>query len=124
MLVPLASVEAVGRMKADAAALDALRSQGRRMAYVFAEAGQQRVVSRFLFEADGAMREDPATGSACANLGGWYLATGAAPLPLWREVHQGDAVRRPSTVRLSIDAGRQVRVSGQVAHLGTGRLEI
>jgi trans-2,3-dihydro-3-hydroxyanthranilate isomerase len=125
LLVPLASVEAVQRVIADAAALEALRSrQGRRMAYVFAEAGDGRVVSRFLFEADGAMREDPATGSACANLGGWYLAVGAASLPLFREVHQGDLVRRPSTLRLSIDADRRVRVAGDVVHLGAGRLEL
>jgi predicted PhzF superfamily epimerase YddE/YHI9 len=93
------------------------------MAYVFAEAGADRVVARFVFEADGGMREDPATGSACANLGGWYLATGVAALPLSRVVHQGDAIRRPSTLGLSIDAGRQVRVAGTVAYLGAGTLE-
>jgi len=125
LVVPLASVEAVRRVTADVVAMDALRSrQGRRMAYVFAAAGDGRVVSRFLFEADGAMREDPATGSACANLGGWYLATGASSLPLSREVRQGDQVRRPSTLRLSIDAARQVRVSGEVVHLGSGCLDL
>lgn len=125
LIVPLASVEAVQRAAPSANALEALRSrQGRRMAYVFAEAGADRVVARFVFEADGAMREDPATGSACANLGGWYLATGDVPAPLAREVHQGDAIRRPSTLRLSIGSDRQVRVAGDVVHLGCGSLEL
>ena len=35
--------------------------------------------------------EDPGTGSACANLGGWLLATGA-PLPQRLAIAQGDAV--------------------------------
>ncbi len=125
LIVPLGSVEAVHRVIADAAGLESLRSrQGRRMAYVFAEAGAGRVVARFMFEADGAMREDPATGSACANLGGWYLATGGAVLPLSRQVHQGDLVRRPSTLQLSIDSTGQVSVSGEVVHLGAGRLSL
>ena len=33
------------------------------------QAGLIPVAARFLFEADGVLREDPATGSACANLG-------------------------------------------------------
>ncbi len=123
LIVPLVSVDAVQRVAADVASLERLRSrQGRRMAYVFAEAGEGQVVSRFLFEADGVMREDPATGSACANLGGWYLATAVVALPLSREVHQGDGIRRPSTLRLAIDAARQVRVAGDVVHLGSGSL--
>ena len=92
---------------------------------VFAEAGGGRCESRFLFEHDGAFAEDPATGSACANLGGWYLAVGQGQsLPIVREIHQGDRVHRPSTLRLSIGADRRVRVGGDVAYLGRGEIDV
>lgn len=124
LVVPLASAAAVGRARPRLELLERFRSPaGRRFAYVFAEAGDGDVVSRFLFDADDAVREDPATGSACANLGGWYIATGHA-LPLVRRVLQGDRIRRPSTLLLSVDAGRQIRVGGEVAWLGRGEITI
>jgi trans-2,3-dihydro-3-hydroxyanthranilate isomerase len=124
LIVPLVDAAAVNRVAPDATRLARLRSaQGRQLAYVFAEAGGGDVLARFLFEAGGAFREDPATGSACANLGGWYLATGAA-LPLVRRVHQGERVHRPSELLLSIDATRTVRVGGQVIALGAGELSL
>ena len=126
LIVPLASVEAVRRIAPKIEAFDALRSSaGRRMVLVFAEAGEGRCESRFLFEHDGAFAEDPATGSACANLGGWYLAIGQnESLPIVREIHQGDHVHRPSTLRLSIGADRRIRVGGDVAYLGRGEIDV
>jgi trans-2,3-dihydro-3-hydroxyanthranilate isomerase len=124
LVVPLVDAAAVNRVAPDAARLARLRSaQGRQLAYVFAEAGDGDVLARFLFEAGGAFREDPATGSACANLGGWYLATGTT-VPLVRRVRQGERVQRPSELLLSIDATRTVRVGGQVVALGTGELSL
>ena len=124
LVVPLVSAEAVARVRPRLDLLDGFRSPaGRRFAYVFSEAGNGDVVARFLFDADDAVREDPATGSACANLGGWYVATGAE-VPLVRRVLQGDRIRRPSTLLLSVDASRQVRVGGEVAWLGRGELTI
>jgi len=124
LIVPLVSAAAVNRVAPDAARLARVRSsEGRAFAYLFAETGPGDVLARFLFEADGAFREDPATGSACANLGGWYLATGAA-VPLARRVHQGERVLRPSELLLSIDAQRTVRVGGQVVALGRGHVEL
>ena len=129
LIVPLASVDAVGRIAPRIDAFDALRSSaGRRMVLVFAEAGVGRCESRFLFEHDGVFAEDPATGSACANLGGWYLAVGEAgvgeSLPMVREIHQGDRVHRPSTLRLSVGADRRIRVGGDVAYLGRGEIDV
>ena len=122
LIVPLRDVAAVRRTAPRADLLSELKSaQGRQLAYVFASAADGKIVSRFLFEAGGAFREDPATGSACANLGGWYLATGAA-LPLQREIWQGDQIHRPSTLRLSINAARQIQVAGEVCHLARGEL--
>jgi predicted PhzF superfamily epimerase YddE/YHI9 len=114
----------VNRVAPNAAKLARLRSaQGRQLAYVFAEEGEDRVIARFLFEAGGAFREDPATGSACANLGGWYLATGAS-LPLSRRVHQGERVGRPSELLLSVDLLWRVRVGGRVIALGQGTVTL
>ena len=67
--------------------------------------------------------EDPATGSACANLGGYYLATGAAR-PLSRMISQGEYTGRPSTLYLTVDAAGEVFVAGDVLQLGRGSIEL
>ena len=78
---------------------------------------------RFFFTQDGAIVEDPATGSACANLGGYLLETGVAA-PFAATLRQGDAVRRPSRLDLRVDEQRRIHVSGGVVQLGAGHLEI
>lgn len=93
------------------------------MVHAFFEGEGGVVKARFLFEADGTMRDDPATGSACANLGGWYQATGAT-LPLERRVEQGDIVLRPSTLGLAVSAAGRIEVSGHVVHLGQGEVTL
>jgi PhzF family phenazine biosynthesis protein len=81
------------------------------------------LVVRFFFTQHGAVIEDPATGSACANLGGWMIATGAA-LPLAETLRQGDAVGRPSRLGLRVDADRSIHVTGAVIELGRGVFEL
>lgn len=92
------------------------------MAYLWARDGADIVV-RFFFTQHGSVIEDPATGSACANLGGWFVATGA-PLPLAVTLRQGDAVQRPSRLGLRVDADRQIFVTGSVLELGRGVLDL
>ena len=87
------------------------------MAYLWAPDGSVR----FFFTQHGAVIEDPATGSACANLGGWMIATGRA-LPVAMTLRQGDAVGRPSRLGLRVDASRAIFVSGSVVELGGGEL--
>jgi PhzF family phenazine biosynthesis protein len=100
------------------------------MAYVFAPeargstaAGDGRMVVRFFFPRHGAVVEDPGTGSACANLGGWLIATGA-PLPQRYAVTQGDAVGRPCRLGLEVTADRRIRVSGRVVELARGTVTL
>jgi PhzF family phenazine biosynthesis protein len=93
------------------------------LVYCFAPPGEGRVLARFFFMAHGAVLEDPATGSAAANLGGWLLATGAAR-PVRLEIEQGAEVARPSRLRLEVDEGGAVHVSGEVVELGRGVLAI
>lgn len=124
LIVPVRSRADVEQARPDATRLGALQSrQGHTKALVFAPAGGETIAARFFFENGDEFREDPATGSACANLGGWYLARGTS-LPLARRVLQGDAIHRPSTLQLSIDAEKRIQVGGVVRRVGGGMLEI
>jgi predicted PhzF superfamily epimerase YddE/YHI9 len=67
--------------------------------------------------------EDPGTGSACANLGGWLLAT-AASLPQRLVVDQGEAVGRPCRLVLEVTAGKEIKVSGRVIEIGRGTISL
>jgi PhzF family phenazine biosynthesis protein len=87
------------------------------MAYVWAE-GEVR----FFFTLNGGIVEDPATGSACANLGGWHIAQGKHPVAL--TLRQGAAVGRPSRLGLRVDAAGGVFVTGSVIELGRGTIDL
>lgn len=119
LVIPLASFAAVDRAEPRADALQAHGHNGTRaMAYVFASEGDH-VKCRFFFPKHGAVVEDPGTGSACANLGGWLLATGA-PLPARLTLEQGDAVGRPCRLGLAVTAEGRIRVSGRVIEVARG----
>lgn len=121
LVIPLASFDAVRRAAPDSTAMLEHASNGTRaMAYVFARESDH-VLARFFFPKHGAMIEDPGTGSACANLGGWLIATGA-PLPQQLTIDQGEAVGRPCRLGLTVAADRTIRVSGRVVEIGRGTL--
>jgi PhzF family phenazine biosynthesis protein len=92
------------------------------LAYLVAEDAPAWTV-RFFFTSHGAVIEDPATGSACANLGGWWLAT-RRPLPATVTLRQGDAVARPSQLGLHVAMDGAIYVSGEVIELGHGTLRL
>ena len=87
------------------------------MAYLWA-ADEPELTVRFFFTSNGAVIEDPATGSACANLGGWMLAMGRRPMAA--TLRQGDAIGRPSRLGLVVDADGGIFVTGAVIELGRG----
>src|SRR5690349_6633785 len=92
LVVPLASVEAVRRARPRSDAFSRLKSvDGQSMAYVFHDAGDAAgtVESRFFFPKGPAILEDPATGSACANLGGWFTVV-RPKTDIVRRVSQGE----------------------------------
>ncbi|MDH4180778.1 MAG: PhzF family phenazine biosynthesis protein [Betaproteobacteria bacterium] len=123
LVIPLASADAVRRASPRPELLLRHASNASRaMAYVFAREGDA-VLARFFFPKQGAIVEDPGTGSACANLGGWLLATGAA-LPQRLSVSQGEAVGRPCRLGLAVGADRSIRVSGRVIELGRGTIAL
>jgi trans-2,3-dihydro-3-hydroxyanthranilate isomerase len=125
LIVPLTSERAVRSVRPDPAAFAGVLSEdGHAMAYVFAELAQPgRLLSRFFFPAGGALLEDPATGSATANLGGWMIATGRK-LPCHFQISQGEYADRPSTLLLDVDSGKRIFVSGDVVELARGTLRL
>jgi PhzF family phenazine biosynthesis protein len=129
LVIPLASVDAVRRCQPKAelllrhASLALPGGGSRAMAYVWAEVAPNGVLARFFFSKQGAVVEDPGTGSACANLGGWLITTGASR-PLTLTVAQGEAVKRRCRLGLSIDSEGRIFVSGRVMELGRGTIEL
>ena len=123
LLVALKDPAAVRRAQPDSASLDIwpTSSLGRKTAYVFAFDPERpgTVVSRYFFVKQGSVSEDPGTGSACANLGGWLLAMNR-DLPAAFQVEQGEVVGRPCLLRLSVSANGEIGVGGRVIELGRG----
>jgi PhzF family phenazine biosynthesis protein len=123
LVIPVATFAGVRRAAPRADTLLAHGSNGQRaMAYVFAREGDH-VLARFFFPKHGSVIEDPGTGSACANLGGWLLATGA-PLPQKLTIDQGAAVGRPCRLGLEVTPDRRILVSGRVIEVARGTLTI
>ncbi len=123
LIIPLTSFDAVRRAAPEAAAMRQYASNGKRaMALVFAREGD-RVLARFFFPKHGSVIEDPGTGSACANLGGWLIGTGAS-LPQHLAIDQGEAVGRPCRLGLSVAADKSIRVSGRVIEIGRGVIDL
>jgi PhzF family phenazine biosynthesis protein len=123
LIVPLTSEAAVRRVSVRADLLGQLRSvDDHSQVYVFAPAGAG-LLARFFFPQGRVVLEDPGTGSATANLGGWCLATGRT-LPCEFEILQGEYTGRPSALRLRVDEERNVLVSGDVSELGRGSITL
>jgi len=125
LIVPLTSVAAVQRCRPQLELLKqyACINAQRCLVYVWAHHDAENIESRFFFAKGGSLAEDPATGSACANLGGWFIATHTA-LPLRKLIHQGAMVQRPSEIQLHVDVQRCIHVSGRVVELGRGVIEL
>jgi trans-2,3-dihydro-3-hydroxyanthranilate isomerase len=135
LLVPVRSADAVAAASPDSSALGRwpLSSLGRKTAYVFHFDPQTRnaqgeflVHARYFFTTAGAgVTEDPGTGSACANLGGWLLSKLAVfglSLPLKVRVAQGQQVHRPCELTLELTATREILVGGRVLEVGRGQI--
>ncbi|SFH80134.1 phenazine biosynthesis protein PhzF family [Collimonas sp. OK307] len=128
LLVALRSTDAVRRARPDSAQIDVWpeSSLERKTVYVFAFDPDRSglVVSRYFFaKQGGGVVEDPGTGSACANLGGWLIANGH-PLPAEYQIEQGEAVQRPCLLRLKVTADSTIQVGGKVIEIGRGKISL
>ncbi|MFN0316839.1 MAG: PhzF family phenazine biosynthesis protein [Burkholderiales bacterium] len=123
LLIPLRSAEAL-RDAAINPALAARYANEQGQIKIYLWAGENPVHARFFFtRGPGMIGEDPGTGSACANLGGWMIATGQA-LPLYLTVHQGDHLGRPCRLHLTVDAEQNIFVGGRVVEIGRGEVHL
>lgn len=94
-------------------------SGGEVLVYLWARSGDGQLEARALISDGTVATEDPATGSACANLGTLLAETrrhGA-----W-EISQGAQVARPSTLHLRVDEEGTVQVGGLVHEVGRGEV--
>jgi trans-2,3-dihydro-3-hydroxyanthranilate isomerase len=127
LVIPIASPELVRSARPQ---FDLLEKHGfsatrqEAMAYLWArgEPARDQMTVRFFFTLSGSVIEDPATGSACANLGGWFVTMGGTPITA--TLRQGDAVQRPSRLVLRVDPQRNIYVSGSVIELGRGTVDV
>lgn len=132
LLVPLASVDAVRRATPDASLLGRWQTSSleRKALYLFAfdesnvQADRQVVVARYFYATPGgAINEDPGTGSACANLGGWLLHRKSA-LPASVLVEQGDQTGRPCRLLLDVCVDGRILVGGRALEIGRGAVTL
>lgn len=123
LLVAMASRDAVlaARPVADLFLHHACLHPGRSVAYLWHEADGVATV-RLFYGQDGAVLEDPGTGSACANLGGWCSLHQRYPLH-WR-VEQGAVLQRPNVLHLTVDEARRIYVGGKVVALAQGEFAL
>jgi PhzF family phenazine biosynthesis protein len=124
LVTPVASVEALRALKPRLELLErhARNPNGRVAAYAVARTPSGFEV-RYFWAARGELREDPGTGSACANLGGWLNDRGE-PVPFAAKVEQGRHTGRPCALALRIDEAREVYVGGRVVPLMRGELSL
>ncbi|AKM30854.1 phenazine biosynthesis protein PhzC/PhzF [Pandoraea faecigallinarum] len=130
LLIPVRNAEAVARAQPDSAMLERwpLSSLERKTGYVFsidAQTGKElQVTARYFFTTQGGgVSEDPGTGSACANLGGWLIGQDY-PLPVRARVSQGDAIERPCRLTLEVTGNREIRVGGNVIEIARGEVSL
>jgi predicted PhzF superfamily epimerase YddE/YHI9 len=77
---------------------------------------------RAFFAKDGAMVEDPVTGSINASLAQWLVGTGRATPPY--VVAQGTALGREGRVHISQDREGAIWVGGGTVTCVTGEVEL
>jgi PhzF family phenazine biosynthesis protein len=131
LVVRLQSPEAIERCAPDAKLLAKHGSNASRagLVYVWAhvdvppDEDGDPVLARFFFLKNGNVVEDPGTGSACANLGGWFV-TGRFELPMRVSIDQGARTGRPCKLGLHVDADENIFVTGDVIEVGSGEFTL
>lgn len=78
----------------------------------------EQVYSKMLFEQDGQLLQDSGTGSACANLGAYFIEQ--IGTPNHRTICQGDDMGRPNRLSLSVQTDGTILVGGNVFEVGRG----
>ncbi len=121
LVIAVKSVNALARVKPTPELLQQhfQNDAGRYMAYVVARVSSNEFKVRFFFPTASGMSEDPGTGSACANLGGFLLDRGEA-IDSSFIVKQGEFINRLNVLQLSLTSERRIRVGGRVVEVARG----
>lgn len=129
VILPVHSPERVARASVDVQRFLALpKGKQPTKILLWAKSGPQAVLCRFFFPVysagGGTVAEDPGTGSAAANLGGWLLTHGeggSKQRAIEWTLSQGESTGRPCRLGLAL-SGDQIRVSGHTVRRGAGNI--
>jgi trans-2,3-dihydro-3-hydroxyanthranilate isomerase len=123
LIVPLASADAVYECAPSAERVTRWAASAEKGIYAWAPKGDGEIVARFFYVERGALFEDPGSGSACANLGGWFILRrggGARELT----ITQGEQTGRTCRLGLRVSAEKEIFVTGSVISIGKGEMAI
>lgn len=123
LFLQLLNKNALAEVQINVKLLDQLchREQQRSVMYLWYEENET-VYSRLFYTDNGTVMEDSGTGSACANLGAYYLSLNQYPLQ--RQIFQGDYMGRPNRLYLKLDQQQTIYVGGQVIEVGEGQFSL
>ncbi len=76
------------------------------------------VYARMFAKEGDVISEDSGTGSACANLGAYFILQNQYPIA--KTIHQGDDMGRPSRLTLTVDGEQTIFVGGRVVQVAKG----
>ncbi len=124
-IVQIRSAECVREARPNIAELNdkVLADDGHVHLLLWAFRTPETIEARFFFDQDVALLEDPATGSACANLGGRLLRDGI-PHARTFAIAQGAQTGRPSELVLTLSERGTIHVAGRVDEIGRGTIDV
>lgn len=95
------------------------KNRGREMICLwFADSENDNVFVRFFSLENGVIIQDSGTGSACANLGAYFILQHQYPIA--KNIYQGDDMGRPNRLALKVDKDQHIFVGGNVIEVGKG----
>ena len=116
LLVRVNSAQAVADCQINPALFTQIVGKNRSI-YIWFEENQTAKV-RLFFMNGGSIAEDPGTGSAAANLGGWCILNRRYPMQ-W-QITQGDEIGRPNRLTLRVDENQIIYVGAEAILVGEG----
>ena len=126
-LVPVKNIEALKKVRVDAAKLIELaRPLGCHGCYLYTLEtvnGNSAAHARAFFPGIGMNSEDPATGTAAGPLAAYLVSKGVLPADKTLIIEQGYEINRPSLIEVSVN-GDEIKVGGKCVIVGEGNLRL
>jgi len=126
-LVPVKNIEALRKVRVDAAKLIELaRPLGCHGCYLYTLETlykESAAHARAFFPGIGMTSEDPATGTAAGPLAAYLVAKGVLPAEKTLIIEQGYEINRPSLIEVSVN-GDEIKVGGKCVIVGEGNLKL